>query len=666
MDFLLNHSIYCRQKFVSFTYEYFIKNIILIVIGLFVFNTANAKSFLSAEKEKPINNRSPQFGNLKNLADKKENLIQREYHPSIVFQVLKHLNQKEHNQALQLIQSIHHPKKVKKDSIYALYLYLLTYFYFSQNDFEMTLDKSNEYLKYFPDYKEAYQMLYYNLYASYKLKTYFAFENSLKKDFLKKFQPVSLIKPFKKLIIEYSQVQTNSELIKYLSEKKDKKFILKSLLNINNTKLLSKFEIIFSDSEIKEKAFLRKTELISLQQNKVKSQKKLSLIIKESQGYSLKTLKKAEDFKKNIAKKKKKVLKIGFLLPYSIKTTRIKNIVLDIQTSINIFFQDKNTQYEFIFADTALKPNTTIKSFKKLANKDVIAIIGPLSRLNSKALRKTTSNYKIPLFSLTTEEFIGKDYPYFYRYQRNSFRENKILVNYSLDYLNAKKFVAFYDSNESYQKALQFSKEVEKKGGEIVAIEKIGSESINEIRSTFRKITGIYRYLNSYEEVIFQELVEKTTEPDIDAIYLPISPKKIRLISSFFSSYNLKRTYILTNSKFRSPQLNSLALNNLYLADNFSFSKKKPLYAESLKYYKDTQARKELSIYTVATTNLLNYLDYLIFTFNIRSAKDLKFRLDSLDSIDFFGEQIKINANGEISSPYNIYQLKNKNIVPVF
>ena len=304
MDFLLNHSIYCRQKFVSFTYEYFIKNIILIVIGLFVFNTANAKSFLSAEKEKPINNRSPQFGNLKNLADKKENLIQREYHPSIVFQVLKHLNQKEHNQALQLIQSIHHPKKVKKDSIYALYLYLLTYFYFSQNDFEMTLDKSNEYLKYFPDYKEAYQMLYYNLYASYKLKTYFAFENSLKKDFLKKFQPVSLIKPFKKLIIEYSQVQTNSELIKYLSEKKDKKFILKSLLNINNTKLLSKFEIIFSDSEIKEKAFLRKTELISLQQNKVKSQKNLAFLLEESQGYYLKTLK--QNFKKNILKKRKK------------------------------------------------------------------------------------------------------------------------------------------------------------------------------------------------------------------------------------------------------------------------------------------------------------------------------------------------------------------------
>ena len=397
MNYLCDYSIYCRQNFVSFIYDYFIKNIILIVIGFFLFNTADAKSFLSAEKEKkPIANISLQFGNFKNLVvDKKKNFVQREYHPSIVFEALKHLNQKEHHRAFQLLKSIQPSKKVKKDSIYALYLYLLTYFHFSQNDFETTLSKSNEYLKYFSNYREVYQMLYYNLYASYKLQTYFVFESSLKTNFLKKFQPVSLIKPFKTLIIEYSQIHANSELIKYFSEKKDKKFILKSLRNIDNTELLYKFETIFSDSDIKEKAFLRRIELISLQQNKVKAHKKISFIIEQSQKYSSKTLKKAENFSKSIAKKNKKIFKIGVLLPYSIQTTKIKNIVLDIQASINIFFQNKDTQYEFIFEDTALDPNTAIKSFKKLANKGVIAIIGPLSRLNSKALRK-----------LNTEEFI--------------------------------------------------------------------------------------------------------------------------------------------------------------------------------------------------------------------------------------------------------------------
>ena len=85
-----------------------------------------------------------------------------------------------------------------------------------------------------------------------------------------------------------------------------------------------------------------------------------------------------------------------------------------------------------------------------------------------------------------------------------------------------------------------------------------------------------------------------------------------------------------------------------------------------MKYYKATQARKKPSIYAIATTNLLNSLDHLVLTFNTQSSKDLKFRLDSLNSIDFFNEQLKIDANGEISKPYNIYQLKNKKIIPVF
>ena len=115
------------------------------------------------------------------------------------------------------------------------------------------------------------------------------------------------------------------------------------------------------------------------------------------------------------------------------------------------------------------------------------------------------------------------------------------------------------------------------------------------------------------KKLFFKNSQKKNPEPGIDAIYLPVSPKKIRLISSFFSSYNLKNTYILTNGKFRNPQLNLLTLNNLYFADNFSFSKKNPLYVEYLKYYKATQARKKPSIYAIATTNLLNYYKYDIF-----------------------------------------------------
>ena len=635
----------------------------LLVLGIFLLNTVYAKSFLSNEKQNKSAFNS--LIQLNNLPLDSKIIEQKEYHPAIVLEVLDNLKKKKNDQAFLLLQTIQVPKKVQKDNIYALYLYLLTYFYFLQNDFENTLNKSNEYLTYFPQHKEVYQMFYYNLYASHKLKSNFVFETDLKLDFFKNFKPTSLVKPFKELIIDYSKIKTKSKLIRFLSKKKDKKLLLTSIPKIYSIEFLSNLEKTFLSSEISEKAFLRKIELISLQQNQENKKKNISLIIKQSQGHNSKTLKKAENLSKNIIKKKKKILKIGVLLPYSIQSPKIKDIVSDIQTSINIFFQNKNTRYEFIFENTALRPDIAAKSFKKLVDKDVIAVIGPLSRLNSRALREKTSNYKTPLFSLTTEEFLGKDYPYFYRYQRNSFRENEILVRYSRGYLNAKKFVAFYDSEESYKKVLHFSKEVEKSGGKMIAIEKIESDSISSLRNIFRKITGNYRYLNNSEEKIFQEIAEKKTESGIDAFYLPISPLKIRLISSFFSSYNLKNAYILTNGTFRTHQLNLLALNNFYFVDNFSFSQKNPLYADYLNYYKITQAKKKASIYAIATTKLLNSLDQLIFTFNIRSAKDLKRYLDLAESVDFLAGELEIDINGEISSPYTIYKLKNKKIVPV-
>ena len=77
-----------------------------------------------------------------------------------------------------------------------------------------------------------------------------------------------------------------------------------------------------------------------------------------------------------------------------------------------------------------------------------------------------------------------------------------------------------------------------------------------------------------------------------------------------------------------------------------------------MKYYKATYKRElKPSIYSNRLLQICSItLDHLVLTFNTQSSKDLKFRLDSLNSIDFFNEQLKIDANGEISKPYNIYQ----------
>ena len=136
-----------------------IRNLLLLVLGIFLVGNTYAKSFLSnGSQKKSASNIIIQLDSFSQ--NNKISSVQK-YHPTVIFDVLDYFKKKKYDQAFQLLQTIQVPKKVQKDNIYALYLYLLTYFYFLQNDFENTLNKSNEYLTHFPQYKEVYQMLYY-------------------------------------------------------------------------------------------------------------------------------------------------------------------------------------------------------------------------------------------------------------------------------------------------------------------------------------------------------------------------------------------------------------------------------------------------------------------------------------------------------------------------
>ena len=589
------------------------------------------------------------------------------YNSTIVIDALNLLAQDKKAEAFELLSSIKIPQNVKKDSIYEIYLYMLAYLYFSNGDYQNSFRLSKEYLDYFPDYKDFYIMLYYNLYSTYKTGRQFFFEKSLQRNILQRINPV-LAEPFKRLILEYANDRGKYDLsINYLSKTEDRKLILQFIENTYDLNLLIAFQKIYKTKEFRQAIFLRRTELFILRGLKEKAQSNINQVLSNQQNYNKKFINKFLSLSQKLAEPPE-VIKIGFLLPFSIQNTRIKNIISDIQTSINIFFQNSNKQYEFIFADTALRPEVAKKSFKELEKKGVLAIIGPLSRLNSRSLRQDSTDYELPIISLTTQENIGKNYPYFYRYQRNAFKENELLANYAVDYLNASRFVALYDSEDSYQKVLNFNKAINKKKGKLIAVEKIDANQ-KDLRQAFRKITGIYRYLNRTEQKFYQKIEDDETlqEARIDVLYLPFSPQRIHLISSFFSSYNLTDAYILTNGEANLPELKLLTLNKLYLADNFSLlPTKDPLFKEYTDYYRLTKRDLQPTIYGIATYELLQLIDNFVTTFGVADSQSLKLRLDRINYTPFINSKLQIDSNGELSKEYDIYRLYRNKLVNVF
>ena len=338
------------------------------------------------------------------------------------------------------------------------------------------------------------------------------------------------------MIIEYSQIRGNHNLgIQYLKKEKNNELLLELISRTYDTSLLEKYNAVFNEKSVQEEIFFRWNELLYFNRQTIELQNNFDKFFAEEDQYSKKIRNKISNLQKKFTQKRKPI-KIGVLAPFSTKHPVIIDILKQLQASINIFFVDHSQYYEFYFLDTALKPELAQENYQKLVDQGVIAIIGPIARPTTQAILELTSEKEVPILSLTLNEDIGKNYPFAYRYQRNKEKENQYLVDFSLDYLDSQNIVAFYDSKSSYDDVLSFQKKIKKRNKKIALIQKINFNNNSEIQNIFRKITGIYRYLNRYEEEIYNSLEEEIFLPfPIDALYLPFQLEKIQHFKFFFS-----------------------------------------------------------------------------------------------------------------------------------
>ena len=580
-------------------------------------------------------------------------------------EAIKLLAKSKTQEALVLLKSFS-TTPIQKNDIFESYLFLISYLSFILNQYQENYIFSKKYLENFGDYTESYTILYFHLYSSLKTDQDFVFESTLRnKDFISQV-PAIFNQPIRRLIIEYAQISRKYDLgIQYILKEEQEALLLAIIAKTYDFRLLTKYNKVFTSPKIKNEIFFRQTELLYFNKDLAQVTQNL-LEVSQNQGrYQAKLLKKFSDLEKKIQTKKNPV-KIGVLMPFSIFNPTVKKIVLQIQTSINIFFQEYQEDYEFLFVDTALNPETTKEGYKKLVDAGVMAIIGPISRLNSEAILTSSTLNQIPVFSLTTNENIGKNYPYFYRYQRNKLKENRLLANYVVDYLQNTNIIAFYDSKKTLANVLSFQDELKKRGLNLITIEKVEFDNLN-IQNSFRKVTGIYRYLNRYEEKIYKVLEEQNTTPlRIDAIYLPFSADKINLISSFLASYNLQDVNLLTNAVVNTPDIYNYSFRNLYFADNFYFQQKGELLEKYTRYHWLTDASTQPLIYGTIVYELLKMLDEIFYRFEIKRADDLKYRLDQINSFSFLETPLNIDKIGELSKEYNIYRFSRNKVSPIF
>ncbi len=305
-------------------------------------------------------------------------------------------------------------------------------------------------------------------------------------------------------------------------------------------------------------------------------------------------------------------------------------------------------------------------------NHGVIAILGPLARTTSLAAGEAAQEYRIPVISFSITENLGKDLPFLFRFQQSQLLEAKVLANYAFDYLNAKRFVLFYNSSsKSFDVMQTFAEEIQAKGGKIVGISRINPQQ-KDFSDSFRSFTGGLRELTEEEE---EELKKTREQPnpviDFDAIFLPVGTRTLKIAMDFAKFFEADNVWYLSGSEINVPE-NQLLDNTrrLRFVDTYPISSVKtylqPFFEAHWKFFNYRANYYSPTNYTIYAYEALEMIGKLMQDQSHFNREALKNAIGTLQSFRVLTGEVNVNQNGELDKQLKLLKIVGTDTVEVF
>ncbi len=240
-----------------------------------------------------------------------------------------------------------------------------------------------------------------------------------------------------------------------------------------------------------------------------------------------------------------------------------------------------------LIRDTAGRPERAADAVRELSDLGVSAIVGPLFSRECEAAAEAAEAAGVPLLALTAREEVAADRPQVFRLRTEPGEETRALVEQAMGAMGARRFAILYP-RDAYGRGLRqlFWDEVERRGGEIVAIASFDPEA-TDFGDPIRQLVG-YTLLSDQEKGLLRErerllkraqrlpLAEATalreeaaqiTAPgggplppivDFDALFLPASYENVVLIAPQLAYHEVFGARLLGTNGWSHPDLVSI------------------------------------------------------------------------------------------------------------
>lgn len=289
---------------------------------------------------------------------------------------------------------------------------------------------------------------------------------------------------------------------------------------------------------------------------------------------------------------------IGCLLPLTGKYAIFgQRALTGIQMAIEALSNKYSKQFKIIIIDTKADPEIAAQGVKKLHEKKVAGIIGPLLSIEKAGIE--AQKLKIPLIALTQKT----DFPITGDYLFANFITPRMQVQtlgaYLFKELGIKKVAILYP-DEKYGKIYMelFWDIVDQYGGEIVGVESYDGKK-TDFEEPIQKLTGEYYPTPDilkpepieFESIQFlpfdtlKDLKEKEEKIEIDfeALFIPESPSIVNMILPQLAYNDAKDMYLVGTNLWHHKSLLKDARGynkNAVISDGFLNSSRNPAVIE--------------------------------------------------------------------------------------
>lgn len=264
---------------------------------------------------------------------------------------------------------------------------------------------------------------------------------------------------------------------------------------------------------------------------------------------------------------------VGCVFPLSGRFANESSKALDAAfLSAKIFDQRSPSPWKIVVADSGETPEGMRAAVAYLAEKaNVMAIIAVSGGAEASDAANEAQKRKVPLILITSKEGVTDAGEYVFQHFLTPTQQTEALTRYALDTLNVAIFSILYPQDAYGEEMLRlFQSETQKVGGKVIRsipYSKTQTDFTEQIQKLTANKTG-------KPEKVYATTEEAKNKVDLDfeALYIPDSAFRIKMITSQLAFYNVKGMKLLGTSLWHSADLlkkGSEYLDGAYFADSF-------------------------------------------------------------------------------------------------